>query len=98
MTVNIYAIVLGSTIAISYFLIIFLIRKRRSSKYRLFFQVLSLDLRAKLGEAVILPSSLQESLNMFYPELPKFDEIFHIPVKDLVSRVKWTVDPKKHGL
>lgn len=71
--------------------------KYKKKVYRKFFNVLWIDLKAKIGDDVILPTRIDETLK-FYPALPKFDDCLKMPVKELIAKVSWTIDPNKHGL
>ena len=78
-------------------LVVYLILRHQKKIYGRFFRVLWIDLKAKIGEDAILPTDINQALK-FYPGLPKFDACMELPVKELVAKVSWTIDPREHGL
>ena len=65
--------------------------------YKTFFRALWADLKARIGDDAILPLNIGEAMK-FYPALPKFEECLNLPLKKLVSKVSWTIDPREHGI
>jgi len=79
-----------------------LVQMSRAKKYKKFFRVLWKDQEARMESTLtpmsVFPNNLEESLEMFYPELPSLDQCMKTSPQKLVEMVEWSIDPRQFGL
>lgn len=98
---NLAVIIIGGGLLIACAVLPFMLQVARAKGHKKFFQVLWKDQETRMSNtispAAIFPKDLEESLEMFYPELPSLDKCLKMSPRKLGEMVEWTIDPRLAG-